>query len=235
VTTVPTLPASLADRAERWFGHPVTVTAAESLSPNLRRITFSGEAMRDRSWRPGDEVQFRVADRHLRHYTPSRFDGRNGIFEIITFIRPGGPGSTWAAGLRPGSRVSVIGPNSGLRFRADHHQPLLVGDATAIGLFQALTQASAGRPPAGTIEVPAADRTATTEMTPHLTVLTEGTEPGDALLAWARDFTDTAARRAYLAGHAQTLQRLRTILRTRGIARDRIATKAFWATGRTGL
>lgn len=231
---MPTLPAPLASRAERWFGHPVTVTAAESLSPNLRRITFSGEAMRDRSWRPGDEVQFRVADRHLRHYTPTRFDAQNGVFEMIIFIRPGGPGSTWAAGLRPGDRVSVIGPNSGLRYRADH-QPLLVGDATTIGLFHALTQASAGQPTAGAIEVPEADRAATTEIAPHLTILPERSEPGDALLAWAREFTDTGAQRAYLAGHAQTLQQLRTILRTRGITRDRIVTKAFWATGRAGL
>lgn len=231
---MPALPASLAARAERWFGHAVTVTAAESLSPNLRRVTFSGKAMRDRSWRPGDEVQFRVADRDLRHYTPSRFNSEEGTFEIVIFTRPGGPGSTWAAGLRPGSEVRVIGPNAGLRYRADH-QPLLVGDATAIGLFHALTRASAGQRPAGAIEVPAVDRAAATAITPDLTILTEQSETGGALLAWAGGFTGTTAHRAYLAGHAQTLQRLRTILRERGITRDRIVTKAFWATGRTGL
>ncbi len=231
---MPTLPASLAGRAERWFGLPVTVIATESLSPNLRRVTFSGEAMRGRSWRPGDEVQFRVADRHLRHYTPSHFDEEEGIFEIIAFIRPGGPGSVWAAGLRPGSRVSVIGPNSGVRYRSDH-QPVLVGDASAIGLFRALTQASSGQPPVGAIEVPAADRAATAEIMPHLTILTERAEPGSQLLAWAQGFIGTGDHRAYLAGHAQTLQRLRTVLRTRGIARDRIVTRAFWATGRAGL
>ena len=83
--------------------------------------------------------------------------------------------------------------------------------------------------------MPAADRAATTEITPQLTVLAERSQPGASLVEWAGGFTATGAHRAYLAGHAQTLQQLRSILRTRGITRDRIVTKAFWANGRTGL
>lgn len=38
---MPTLPARLATRAERWFGHPATTTAVTELSPGLRRLTFT--------------------------------------------------------------------------------------------------------------------------------------------------------------------------------------------------
>jgi len=76
-------------------------------------------------------------------------------------------------------------------------------------------------------------------LAPHLDVLTAHDEPGSALSAWAAHHTFTGTgpepQTIYLAGHAQTVQRLRTQLRLDGIPRHSIVTKAYWATGRAGL
>jgi NADPH-dependent ferric siderophore reductase len=231
---MPTLPATLATRAERWFGRPVAVTTVDELSPNLRRVSFAGESMLGRSWRPGHEIDVRVSERDLRHYSPSRFDAAAGTFDITFCTLAGGPGSSWAARLRPGDRVAVFGPSAGLRVRPGHARVVL-GDASTLGTFTSLGQ-NAIR---GAIEVPAADREAAEAMAPHLHILTAAAEPGAALRHWLALLAAEAMPRGdeitYLAGHAHTLQRLRAMLLDRAVPRNRIVAKAFWVTGRAGL
>jgi NADPH-dependent ferric siderophore reductase len=70
---------------------------------------------------------------------------------------------------------------------------------------------------------------------PHLDVLTAHAEPGAALCAWAAERGLIGVDRAYLAGHARTVQRLRDLLRRAGLPRGSITGKAYWATGRAGL
>ena len=234
---MPTLPAPLAATAERWLARPVTVVAADVLSPNLRRVTFSGGSLRNRSWRPGDEVQFRVSDRDLRHYTPSRFDPVAGTFDVVFCTLANGPGSGWAAGLRCGQQVRVIGPSPSIRLRAG--RSVLLGDASTLGLFASISAAGADPAARGAIEVPLNDRQAAARLVPRLDILTTRNQPGAALHAWLADQAFVTAgpdrEAVYLAGHAQTLQRLRTALRATGVPRDSIITKAYWATGRVGL
>jgi NADPH-dependent ferric siderophore reductase len=41
--------------------------------------------------------------------------------------------------------------------------------------------------------------------------------------------------RVLLAGQAQTAQRIRSLLRARGLSRHDATVKAYWTTGKTGL
>ena len=86
--------------------------------------------------------------------------------------------------------------------------------------------------------MPQNDRQAAAQLVPRLDILTVRDQPGAALHTWIADqtFATTGPEReaVYLAGHAQTLQRLRTALRATGVPRDSIVTKAYWATGRSG-
>lgn len=227
---MPTMPAPLAAHAERWFGRSVKVTTVDDLSANLRRITFAGDAMIGRSWRPGHEIEFRVSARDLRHYTPTRFEPTTGTFDVIFCTLAGGPGSVWVNRLRPGSHVAAIGPNPGLRFRPGQ-RCVVLGDASTIGLFASFG-ANATR---GAIEVPAPDQAAAALLAPELGILPASGSPGSALRSWTAAATIDDQESAYLAGHAETLQRLRALLRDRGVPRSRIVTKAYWASGRTGL
>jgi NADPH-dependent ferric siderophore reductase len=247
---MPTVPAALATRAERWFGRPAAVTTIDDLSTGLRQITIAGPALRGRQWIPGQEVEFRVGDRDLRHYTPASVDPHTGQMRIIFSLQANGPGTRWARELRPGTGVTVLGPGGGI----GHHpstRSVMLGDATTIGLFAALlapadaagaTGDADGHAPGtagslGAVEVPAADRDAAAVLLPALYVVTAGAAPGAALVDWLTRNTDAVlpGSRAYLAGHAQTIQTLRAILRQRGTPRRSITTKPHWANGRTGL
>jgi NADPH-dependent ferric siderophore reductase len=231
---MPTLPTGLAARAERWFARPVTVTAADRPSSTLHRVVFSGQSLLDRSWYPGAEVEFRVTDRDLRHYTPADFDPAAGTLEIVFHTAAGGPGSVWAAGLRPGRATALFGPHGGARWRLDR-PALVLGDASTLGLLSGLLRAGTV-PPRGAVEVPAGDEAAAAHLVVGLDVLTARAEPGAALHAWLRDARDPGPDEpVHLAGHGQTLQSLRTALRERGVARAAVRTRAFWATGRAGL
>jgi NADPH-dependent ferric siderophore reductase len=232
---MPSIPAGLASRAERWFARPVTVTAADQLAPSLHRVVFTGPSLVDREWYPGTEVEFRVSGGDLRHYTPSDLDPADGALEVVFHTAAGGPGSAWAARLRPGGRTALFGPHGGARWRFDH-PALVLGDASTLGLFTGLLRAAGPVLPRGAIEVPPGDAPAAERLVPGLTILAARSEPGAALASWLDDAPDPGpGERVYLAGHVQTLQALRTTLRDRGAARTAIRTRAFWATGRAGL
>ena len=233
---MPTMPAPLARRAERWFARPAVVTETCVLSPGLRRLTIAGTDLVGRPGAAGQEVEFLVSERDFRHYTAARFDPDEGSLDIVFALHGSGPGTSWAAGLKPGDPAPVLGPGGGVR-RQRQARPVLLGDATAIGLFMAL---AADLPPdgdvAGAVEVPAVDVAATRELLPGLQVLAAEAAPGAALQAWlAADRPPRAADRHYLVGHAQTINVLRALLRDRGAARSSMITKAYWATGRRGL
>ncbi|MEV6349759.1 siderophore-interacting protein [Actinoplanes sp. NPDC051851] len=227
---MPTMPAAIAARAERWFGHPATVTEVTVLSPGLRTVTMAGDALRGRRYRPGDEIEFLVSEREFRHYTPSAYDPGTGTCSVVFQTHAGGPGSAWAAALKPGDPVSVMGPGGGVRF--DPTVPaVLLGDATALGLFAALE--ASGTQVSGAIEIPAEDTAAAATVVRSVEVVAAST-----LRSWvtAHGAEVAAAKsRVYAVGHAQTIQQLRTLLRESGVSRQSIVVKAYWATGRTGL
>jgi NADPH-dependent ferric siderophore reductase len=138
---MPELHPFLAQRAERWFGLASTVTAIEALSPTIRQVRFSGSSLQDRPWLPSHEVEFRVDDRALRHYTPARYDTASGVLDVLFYLHGRGPGSLWAAELQIGQTVLVMGPgNGGMSLQsADWH--LFLGDESTLGVLHAMTSA----------------------------------------------------------------------------------------------
>lgn len=229
---MPTLPSPrLAGAAERWFGRPGTVVSLDEPAPGLRRVGFEVPALRDKPWTRGQEIEFRVSERGFRHYTMCAVDPGSGLLEVLFALAADGPGTRWARGLALGDPVAVMGPGGGVRRQAGERE-LFLGDSTALGLFHALAPTAAEA--TGAVEVPADTVPAARALLPGLDVLTEGAEPGEALLGWLGAL-DAPPPRACLAGHAGTLQDLRRLLRERGLGRSAIATKAYWATGRAGL
>ncbi|MET7400471.1 siderophore-interacting protein [Dactylosporangium sp. NPDC005572] len=144
---MPTVPAPIASRFERWLGHPALVTAVDQHSAALRTVTFAGPALRGLRDAPGQEIEFRVGPRELRHYTAARYDPAAGELDVVFHTAADGPGARWAAALTTGAETSVLGPGGGLRWQPGR-DTLLLGDATAIGLFQAFSAASAASPAA---------------------------------------------------------------------------------------
>lgn len=238
---MPKVPALLANSMSRLMGRPATVIDVTRLSPGMLRVTFEGEALRGRSFVPGSEIEFRVSEREIRHYTPAGYDKEKGRMEVVFQLHGEAPGTAWARRLSVGDEVPVIGPGgrpwlrSGARPGSTH---LFAGDASAAGLFYVLT--SHLEPTAavtGAVEAPSADVDAIKELLPRLTVLPSAGHPGEVLNAWLEENVKVAPAAAYLAGNARSVQRLRSRLCSAplGMRRGDVAAKAFWATGKTGL
>ncbi|GAA0992944.1 hypothetical protein GCM10009555_082800 [Acrocarpospora macrocephala] len=234
---MPTVPALIADPMTRWMGRRAVVVGVEVLSAGLVRVRFAGEALRGRAWQPGCEIEFRVGERELRHYTPAAFDGVAGWIDVVFQLYGAGPGSHWARGLTVGDETLVLGPGgkSWVRDGATH---FMAGDASALGLFEALT---VGLGPdakvSGVVEVSPEDAEAARALLPRLEVVAEGERPGEAMLAWVRELAVERPDAAYVAGHARSVQEARGLLCAErvGMRRKDVVTKPYWATGKKGL
>lgn len=232
---MPEMPAFLANVLEPRFARAATVAAVHDLSPMVRRVWFEGLALREVSFAPGNEVEFRVSDRAFRHYTPSTFDARAGRFDVVFHLHGGGPGSAWAARLSRGQRVGVLGPAGrfGLLPATRH---VLLGDETTLGLFACLSEAAPGRC-LGAIEVQRGEESVASAVGLDLPAVAREATRGDALITWLERAAPSprADVTFSLAGHGETIVRLRAWLLGHGFSRAQIRTKTYWADGKRGL
>ncbi|MEU7658259.1 siderophore-interacting protein [Streptomyces lincolnensis] len=88
----------------------------------------------------------------------------------------------------------------------------------------------------GVVEVPARDVPVVRDLLPGVQVVAQSPQPGEALLSWLDAAPPEKVTHAYLAGHGQTIQRARNVVRTRyDLHRSIIYTQPYWATGKVGL
>lgn len=167
---MPSLPAAVAGRAERMFGHPLKVHVLQEVSPGLVRLVLRGDAVTRRRMRAGGEVEFRVNDRDFRHFTVAGSDLRRGTVEVLlSTARPPGPALTWLRGLNVGADVLMMGPGHPVRVSGP---TAVLGDLTAVGFARGLLElARAGTSVLhGAVEVPAADLRAVADLLPGVDV-----------------------------------------------------------------
>lgn len=114
----------------------LTVTAVENLTPNMLRITLTGDDLADfASASPDDHVKIFLpgagVEPESRDYTPRRFDadGRRLILDFA--VHDAGPATAWALQAKPGSSLLVGGPR-GSAVISGVKRWLLVGDETAL-------------------------------------------------------------------------------------------------------
>jgi NADPH-dependent ferric siderophore reductase len=232
---MPELPAFLANVAESSFARATLVTEVLDLAPKLRRVRFEGAALRGVAFRPGQEVEFRVSERAFRHYTPAALDPRVGCMEVVFFLHGRGPGSAWAADLREGQGIKVLGPGGSFGLR-DATQHVLLGDETALGLFACLARSARGRC-LGAVEVDRGGHAWPGMLGLDLPAVERSDVRGDALASWVEgsELSPSDDVCFYLAGHAGSIVRIRERLVRDGWPKRRIRTKPYWADGKRGL
>ena len=232
---MPELPVLLANFLEPRFARPARVTAIDELAPSLRRVQFCGHLLRDLSFHPGQEIEFRVAERSFRHYTPAQFDPDTGSLEVIFFLQGNGPGAQWVRSLAVDKNVNVLGPRGGLRLsNARHH--IFLGDECTISLFHCLAQAHPGKV-SGAIEVSPEGRHWLDLLDLPLDTVIRRDRRGNALIEFVSrlDIAPDQDVCFYLAGHTASIIRLRQDLLKLGWSRRKIRAKPHWADGRQGL
>lgn len=255
--------AFIADRVDA-SAHPSTVAVTELLSPGLRRLVLQSPEFGDATTDPCDVTAFRVSRVDYRHYTPALLDPLDDGGQLTIIVhRHGGdaglraasgpgddaghvptPGHDLIEGWDVGDDVLVSRWQSTRAFRwhDDDVPVLLLGDATVISLAMAMERRAEqeGRELLAVLEVPAEDRQAARSLVPSATFVPSGPRPGVAVDAWLAENAEALrlleSPRAYLAGHGQSIQRQRQVLRgVIGLDRKAVKTQPYWADGKVGL
>ncbi len=233
-------PGRLGRTLLRLLMRRATIAQVEPLAAGFRLITLEGAALQGAAWTPGQKIQIAMGSAFVaRTYTPVEWDAVAGRTRILGYAHGDGPGSAWVRGVAPGDECDLFGPRASLDVR--HLTGLLAvfGDETSIGLAAALAHQDRNRSVACHFEVE--DAKIAQQVLARLGI-------GDAAL-FARRGSDAhlggmvAALPAFVAagasfvltGKAGTVQRLRQSLTRQSVPAARIATKAYWAPGKTGL
>jgi ferric-chelate reductase (NADPH) len=227
---------------EKWlsgvFLTQATVAEIEQLTEHFRLIALEGKGLCKPDFRPGDKLQIRVAPWKLRTYTPFDWDHNLGRIQVLAFVHAGGPGSAWAAALRPGERVEIFGPRTSIPLSDLGDRAALFGDETSIGVARILR---AIRPRASAVlesSFPAESEAVLARLgVENVTVVARA--PDDSHLHAVRDQLLPAAREPgppplVLTGRAQSIQALRSLFDPPG-RRSVARSKAYWAVGKAGL
>lgn len=173
----------------------------------------------------------------VRTYTIRKVDAGRATLDV-DFVEHGDTGvaGPWAAGAKPGDRLTMSSPGGGYSpdLSADHH--VLIGDESAIPAIWS------------TLESLPADASVTTIVetrSPRHRVTT----PDGAQVAWVDEDHDAPGSRlvsavealAWPVGRVQVfahgergaMKALRPLLIERGVARSDLSLSAYWAAGRT--
>jgi NADPH-dependent ferric siderophore reductase len=242
----------------------VTIIRTELLTPRLGRVTLGGPeldgliveepAASVRVMLPtldGGELvipdwagnEFLLPDGRrptIRTLTPRRVDRQQLELEVEVVIHGTGAAAGWAGSARPGSPAAVSGPARG--YTIDEEAPgfFLAGDETAIpAISQLLERLPAHRRVDAEIEVADPDARFELPVHPgasvHWRVRAPGTAPGDALVAAVRAAHFPPNTRAWVAGEAAAVQRIRRLFfEERGLPRAHATVRGYWKHGRRG-
>ncbi len=238
-------PTLLANRVEA-AAHRAEVAASDVVSPGLRRLVLRSPDFAGATIEPCDVTAFRVSRHHFRHYTPALVEGDELTIVVQRHDHDGPtPGHDLIEGWRAGDDVTVCRWSSARAFTwaASGDAPVvLLGDATVISLAMCMAERARrdDRTLLAVLEVAAADLDAAQAFVPDATVVEAGPEPGRGLDAWLAANVEALrlleSPAVYLAGHGQSIQRQRTVLRdVVGLDRRAVRTQPFWATGKAGL
>lgn len=218
--------------------HTARVIAARAVTPRMRRITVRADSMRGVEIRPAQDVELLLRDdsgrRVKRRYTIRAARPDTGELDLDVLLHGAGPGSAWAAGVRPGEQVEFQGPRGKLQLRpAGWH--LLVGDESALPAIASICEALPAREPAlALIEVE--DEGEEVPVPGEVTwIHRRGAAPGTAELlgaALADRPLPADAGHAYLLGETRAMVALRALVEDRGFAHDAVFVKGYWNRGR---
>ena len=223
--------------------HSLEVVSNRPLSPNLRRITFSGPELQALlPQRPAPSLRLFVPHQDgpvARPYTVRAVNAGAREFSIDFAVCADGPASTWALSAQPGERLECSAPRAGFEYRPDIDWYLLIGDATALPAIAAIVETMpAGTPVLAMIETPTARDRQPLNSDAFLLCQWFSREerwlgPSLCLEESIALLTPRRSRgRAWIAGEAERVRQLRGVVQsTLRLDPADIATSGYWKYG----
>lgn len=219
---------------QKFFTRPAQVLEIDDLGP-YRLLTLGGDALRNVTWSAGDKLQIQLGGWTQRTYTPIDWDADAGRVRILIYLHADGPGTHWARALRAGDSCVVFGPRKSIRLAQPQPPLVFFGDETSVGLAAAL----APQQLLFEISAPAGSSAVLDRLGLQHAQLCERSsddahiaELGNRMLALlqAQPTADIV-----LTGKASTIQHLTRLLRRQAGLSGQRHSKAYWATGKSGL
>ncbi|MGH7610510.1 MAG: siderophore-interacting protein [Candidatus Dormibacteria bacterium] len=220
------------------------VRSVTDLSPSLRRVELSGEALVGMAWAPGQDLMLRLPRRDgsvvSRRYTIRRADGHEGFVELNVVLHGDGPAARWAQAVQAGQGLDdVVGPRGKISLHPDQDWHLFLGDDTylpaTLAMLEALPQGAQGLA-ALEVGAPEDEQPLRSEAEATITWLHRGSDsPGDPgrLLRWLEGARlPPGAGHVYVAGEVRLALAIRDRLLTLGLKRERVSAKGYWIKGR---
>ena len=234
---MPELPKVLTDIATALFTKPATVTAVSYPDKYLKKIVFTGDALKGLKCPPGAQIEPRVSDRHMRHYNPSAYDAATGTMEMLIYLHGMGPGSAWAEKIQAGDKLNIMGPAMKIHADESHARQVFLGDETTIGTFLFLQNSLAkGQTFTGAIEAEPDLLHLNQTVNLQLPNVARTSQRGRALMNWLiESYEANQDALFYLLGHNASNLLLRDWLKDKGVPNSRIAMRRYWADGMEGL
>lgn len=115
----------------------LTVQTVERLTPQMIRITLTGEDLADfPSVGTDDHVKLVLPDGgekpQMRDYTPRSFDTAKRQLVLDFAVHDAGPATAWALATKPGDAITIAGPRGSRVVPPQVTRWLLIGDETAL-------------------------------------------------------------------------------------------------------
>lgn len=220
---MPRMPKWMGDAVESLMASKfltVTVTRMEYLSPEVKKVCFTGDLSKA-DFDAGYAVTFRVNALDHRDYTPAVFT--KDTCEIIFHIHGNGPGSTFADNLQVGDTTKMVIPRGRKLYRSEGGPHFFFGDESSIGTLKAIMQEV---PCMGILELDESNWHVPAKLGMQVDVV----QKGSSSLDLPND------RAVYvLTGNGESIQSFRKMLKGKGVSSSQIITKAYWIPGKKGL
>ncbi|MFT3763193.1 MAG: siderophore-interacting protein [Pseudoxanthomonas sp.] len=216
------------------------IVGAESVAEDFRLIALESPGFKGLQWTPGQKLQIAMGSGFsARTFTPIEWDASAGRTRILGYVHGNGPGSAWVRDIQPGDECDVFGPRASLDVSKVTGSCILIGDETSIGLVYALSRATPGSPVQCLLEVNSLANTREALLRLGLdNVDLFGRAGNDAHLGDIEQrlsVLEATGATFVLTGKAASIQRLRRALKVLGVPGFRLATKPYWAPGKSGL
>lgn len=224
----------------------LTLARAETLTPHMRRLTFTAPDLAAMEHRPGNDLVFLtpLADGTMgrRHYTIRGLD-RAAAELTVDFVMHGhgGPGEAWAREAQAGATIEAVGPRGRTQLNPDADWHLFVADETGLpGVFAMLESLPASARAIAVIEVETKADRQSLQAACDLDldwIVREGPAeaPSLGLIERIALFAPPPGLgHAYLMCETRTVQTIRRGLLARGFAKDQFTAEGYWRPGREG-
>lgn len=219
----------------------VKVEAVQMLSENIKMIKFKGHFPHIK-FKIGQAVIIRIDDTNYRNYTPSKWNSKEGWFEVIFHIHKKGPGSHFIENLKPDHQVTVGMPRGFEFFKIEEKYHFFYGDETCISVFQSFKDEINKNENnyLGILELDPDSMKVPDKLGLSVDIVSKSTHKAEFAIALFNKLNSKIwdlwqHGHFYLMGNAKSIQAFRKVLIEKGIPNKKIYTQAYWAEGKIGL